>query len=126
MTAKFHLAENALALHLLFERLEGLVNIIVTNKNLHASSSRIDPDKPEPEIGLMIWRGVYQKRAEKSMVEPVARNVRAERRADLMSRTPASRGPSCDPVAPPCRRDEPRCPAPLATLRSLRPRFRSD
>src|SRR5262249_52293454 len=36
MPAKFHLAENALALHLLFERLEGLINVVVTNENLHA------------------------------------------------------------------------------------------
>jgi hypothetical protein len=36
MAAKLHLAENALALHLLLERLEGLVDIIVANENLHA------------------------------------------------------------------------------------------
>ena len=36
MTAKLHFAENALALHLLLERLEGLVDIIVANENLHA------------------------------------------------------------------------------------------
>jgi hypothetical protein len=40
MTAKLHLAENALALHILFLRLEGLIDIVVTNENLHASSSR--------------------------------------------------------------------------------------
>src|SRR5450631_4388868 len=38
MAAKLHLAENALALHLLFERLEGLVDIVVANENLHACS----------------------------------------------------------------------------------------
>src|SRR5262249_47307798 len=38
MAAELHLAENALALHLLFERLEGLVDIVVANENLHACS----------------------------------------------------------------------------------------
>jgi hypothetical protein len=36
MAAKLHLAEDALALHLFLERLEGLVDIVVTDKNLHA------------------------------------------------------------------------------------------
>jgi hypothetical protein len=36
MAAKLHLAENALALHLFLERLEGLIDIIVANENLHA------------------------------------------------------------------------------------------
>jgi hypothetical protein len=39
MTAELHLAENALALHLLFQRLEGLVDVIIANENLHAASS---------------------------------------------------------------------------------------
>jgi hypothetical protein len=38
MAAKLHLAENALALHLLLERLEGLIDVVVTNENLHACS----------------------------------------------------------------------------------------
>src|SRR5262245_36059872 len=38
VAAEFHLAENALALHLLFERLEGLVDVVVANENLHACS----------------------------------------------------------------------------------------
>src|SRR5690242_21410883 len=38
MTAKFHLAENAFALHLFLERLEGLVDVVVANENLHACS----------------------------------------------------------------------------------------
>src|SRR5512139_1288382 len=38
MAAKFHLAENALALHLLLERLEGLIDVVVANENLHACS----------------------------------------------------------------------------------------
>jgi hypothetical protein len=37
MTAEPHLAEDALALHLLLQHLEGLVDIVVTNENLHAS-----------------------------------------------------------------------------------------
>src|SRR6266849_3494130 len=34
--AQLHLAENALALHLLLERLEGLIDVVVTDENLHA------------------------------------------------------------------------------------------
>src|ERR1700749_2187692 len=37
MTAELHLAENPLALHLLLQRLEGLIDIVVTDENLHAS-----------------------------------------------------------------------------------------
>src|SRR6201994_954177 len=39
MAAELHLAENPLALHLLLQRLEGLINIVIANKNLHAASS---------------------------------------------------------------------------------------
>lgn len=37
MAAKFHLAEDALALHLLLQHPEGLIDIVVTDKNLHAA-----------------------------------------------------------------------------------------
>ena len=37
MAAQLHLAEDALALHLFLERLEGLVDIVVTDENLHAA-----------------------------------------------------------------------------------------
>src|SRR5262249_15197546 len=37
VAAKLHLAENALALHLLLQRLEGLIDVVVTDENLHAS-----------------------------------------------------------------------------------------
>jgi len=37
MAAKLHLAEDALALHLLLQHLEGLVDIVVTDENLHAA-----------------------------------------------------------------------------------------
>jgi len=39
MAAKLHFAENALALHLLLERLEGLVDVVVADENLQAFSS---------------------------------------------------------------------------------------
>jgi hypothetical protein len=39
VTAQFHLAENTLALHFLLERLEGLIDVVVANENLHVSSS---------------------------------------------------------------------------------------
>jgi len=35
MLAELHLAEDAFALHLLLQYLEGLVDIVVTNENLH-------------------------------------------------------------------------------------------
>ena len=35
MAAEPHLAEEALALHLLLQHLEGLVDIVVTDENLH-------------------------------------------------------------------------------------------
>ena len=37
MAAQLHLAENALALHLLLQHLKGLVGIVVTDKNLHSA-----------------------------------------------------------------------------------------
>ena len=37
MAAKLHLAEHALALHFLLQHLEGLVDIVVTDENLHAA-----------------------------------------------------------------------------------------
>src|SRR3954471_21796413 len=42
MTAELHLAENTLALHLLLQRLEGLIDIVIANENLHAASSSVD------------------------------------------------------------------------------------
>ena len=39
MIAELHLAENSLALHLLLQRLEGLIDIVIANENLHAASS---------------------------------------------------------------------------------------
>ena len=37
MTAQLDLAENALALHLLLQHLKGLVDIVVTDENLHSA-----------------------------------------------------------------------------------------
>jgi len=36
MAAELHLAEETFALHLLLQRLEGLVDIVVADENLHA------------------------------------------------------------------------------------------
>ena len=36
MRAELHLVEDAFALHLLLQHLEGLVDIVVTDENLHA------------------------------------------------------------------------------------------
>jgi hypothetical protein len=51
MTAELHLAENTLTLHLLLERLESLIDIIIANENLHAASSSIN------RIGIRVKRG---------------------------------------------------------------------
>ncbi len=39
MTAELHFAENTLTLHLLLQHLEGLIDIVIANENLHAASS---------------------------------------------------------------------------------------
>src|SRR5258708_30622853 len=39
VTAEPHLAENTLALHLLLQHLQGLIDIVIANENLHAASS---------------------------------------------------------------------------------------
>src|SRR5262249_11315942 len=50
VTAELPLAGNALALPLLLQRLEGVIDIVVTDETLHASSllARMVPDVPEP------------------------------------------------------------------------------
>jgi hypothetical protein len=42
MAAKLHFAEHALALELLFERFQRLVDVIVTNENLHLADNSFD------------------------------------------------------------------------------------
>jgi len=39
VTAELHLAEDALSLHFLLQRLEGLIDVVIANENLHAASS---------------------------------------------------------------------------------------
>jgi hypothetical protein len=39
VTAELHLAENTLTLHLLLQRLESLIDVIIADENLHAASS---------------------------------------------------------------------------------------
>jgi hypothetical protein len=41
MFAELHLAEHTFALHLLLQRLKGLVDIIVSDENLHVVSSLV-------------------------------------------------------------------------------------
>jgi hypothetical protein len=44
MTAELHLAEDALALHLLLEGFERLIDVVVANDNLHEPmTSRVGP-----------------------------------------------------------------------------------
>jgi hypothetical protein len=58
MFAELHLAEDTFALHLLFQRLEGLVDIVVSDENLHVVSSLIhlliDPTAKEWAAGAQI------------------------------------------------------------------------
>jgi hypothetical protein len=42
MFAEFHLAEEAFTLHLLLQYFEGLVDIVVSDENLHLVSSLIN------------------------------------------------------------------------------------
>jgi hypothetical protein len=42
MASEFHLAKKTFALHLLFQHPEGLVDIVVTDKNLHLHSSSVE------------------------------------------------------------------------------------
>jgi hypothetical protein len=42
MAAESHLAKNTFALHLLLQHPEGLVDIVVTDKNLHLHSSSVE------------------------------------------------------------------------------------
>ena len=39
MAAQLHLAKNSFALHLFLERLERLIDIVVTNENLHLAAN---------------------------------------------------------------------------------------
>ena len=66
MAAQLHLAENTLALHLLLERLERLVNIVVTDENLHLAAYSFMPSCPaNPE----------RKRGESSGIPPARRRL---------------------------------------------------
>jgi hypothetical protein len=56
MAAEFHLAEDALALHLLLQHLEGLVDIVVTDENLHAAYLLV-----ERSMGRMPRRPIMDK-----------------------------------------------------------------
>ena len=62
MLAELHLTEKAFALHLLLQRLEGLVDIVVADENLHAVflfSSTID--RPNSQRALDHWRTAIRK-----------------------------------------------------------------
>ena len=60
VTAQLHFAVHALALQLLLERAQGLVNIVVANENLHAASSLVSIMK--------FWR---RRRADKGHALPI-------------------------------------------------------
>src|SRR5579863_1127260 len=49
MSAKFHFAEYPLALHLLLQRLEGLIDVVVANEYLHGPSCVLRPSLERSE-----------------------------------------------------------------------------
>jgi hypothetical protein len=49
MPAKLHFAKDSLALHLLLEGLEGLIDIVVANENLHGLSCILRPSLERSE-----------------------------------------------------------------------------
>jgi len=63
MLAKLHLADDAFALHLLLEYLEGLVDIVVTDENLHVVflfNPTVDRSNGQGAWGH--WRAAARKR----------------------------------------------------------------
>ena len=62
MSAKLHLAENPLALHLLFQRLEGLVDVVVADENLNQRSLSCCRFPPGPLYPLIRGGGERTKR----------------------------------------------------------------
>jgi hypothetical protein len=78
MTAELHLAENPLALHLLLQRLEGLIDIVIANENLHAASSfqvvgmnRIKTKGRQKAIPKVLSARMYQTKGGMSTCEAV-------------------------------------------------------
>src|SRR5262249_44858807 len=55
VAAELHLAEDALALHLLLQRLESLVDVVVADKNLHASFPLLWPGCPPDRDPIRLW-----------------------------------------------------------------------
>jgi len=60
MAAEFHFAENALALHLLLQRPESLVDIVIADENLHAAflfDRAVDgtEDQGARAAGIRLW-----------------------------------------------------------------------
>src|ERR1700732_706919 len=66
MAAELHLAEDALALHLFLQHLEGLVDIVVADENLHAfvSNRRVYVGCGHPVVPgtCRDWRGPLAER----------------------------------------------------------------
>ena len=66
MLTELYLPENALALHLLLQRLEGLIDVVVTDENLHApflldsrdQDTDMDSSGPDGNCGTNTARGV--------------------------------------------------------------------
>jgi hypothetical protein len=56
MLAELHLAEDAFALHLLLQHLKGLVNIVVTDENLHVAFLFFQPLINPMAKTRLLWR----------------------------------------------------------------------
>src|SRR5579875_94540 len=121
MAAQLHLAENALALHLLLERLQGLVNIVVTNKDLHACSFVADRSSrfAKPVFARRFASRASTRKAVKSPLFPRAGNDGARR---APPKAPRSSPSTClGGSGPP--RDAPR--GRPGTRRAARPPYRA-
>ena len=68
MAAQFHFAKYALPLHLFLEGLEGLINIIVANENLHAEIPRF----------CAAYRAVDEADSERQTTSGAARHLTAK------------------------------------------------
>ena len=102
MAAELHLAENALALHLFLQRLEGLIDIVIADENLHAAPLSVDRNwnsgrgrrrhKGLATSGLSA--PMYQNKA------PMSTGVKRRRRSEIRRVVPGQvasgrNGPTC-------------------------------
>ena len=114
MAAQLHLAENTLALHLLFERLQRLVDVVVTDENLHlAAYSPLQGAPPTGTRARLPTRRGLRKAAAIARATALAKPFRAPHLVVMAIRKIARMGhpvllaraePVADPADPEIRR----------------------